>query len=231
MSNVSNRVLVGLAAGTALVVMAAGSSLAQRPGGTAERPAGQAGQAAQPRQGNFGNFGNFGGSVPPVVKAAADGVYVLNNGLLTKFDTDLKEKGKVRLIDAPAAPGAADAARQMPSRPAPGAMLIAANSKVVVVIGDQLFSVDAELSQAPAKVSLPSMQAPPAAAPSGGASDAGQAMRMQFAPPPQVPVLEAQGNIVYVVRGIEIVAVDLVQNKVLGLASLPQSGPARPADN
>lgn len=189
-------------------------------------------------RGGFGGqgTGGFGGNAP-VVKVGAQGIFVLTAGTLTKFDTKLKEQGTLKFVE-PAPPPSADSSdtstqprRQM--MPRGGVVMIAPNSdaakeKVLVVYGTDFFSIDAASFKVAAKCKLPDPE-PPAGAPAAGAPGGGMGGRMMggfFG----TPTLELNGNTVYVIRGSQMVAINIDDATVVGKATLPQQAPMAPAN-
>lgn len=174
------------------------------------------------RGSGFGGQG-FGGAAA-VVKVGAQGIFVLTGGTLTKYDTKLKEQGTLKFVE-PAAPVSTDSSdtgapprRQMPRS---GVVLIAPNSdpakeKVLVVYGTDFISIDAATFKVAAKGKLPDPE-PPAGAPAGGMGNRGG-----FG---GTPTLELSGTTLFVVRGSQIVGINIEDGSVVGKATLPQQAP------
>jgi len=185
--------------------------------------------------GNRGGFGGQGGGAP-AVKVGTQGIFVLTGGTLTKYDTKLKEQGNIKFVE-PAAPVSTDSAdtgapprRQMPRS---GVVLIAPNAdpakeKVLVVYGTDFFSIDAATFKVAAKCKIPDPEPPAGAADTSGAPGGGMGGRTMggfFG----APTLELSGNTLYVIRGAQMVAINIDDASIVGKATLPQQAP--PAAN
>ncbi len=104
---------------------------------------------------------------PAVMKAGANGAFVLQGGTLTKYSTSLQQTGQVTLVEPPAAPSAqGQNQEQGPGRPPmgpppPGGLLVAGDA-VLVIVGDSFFHVNATTLATTAKATLPTLAPPPA---------------------------------------------------------------------
>lgn len=173
---------------------------------------------------------------PPVIKAGADGVFVLTSGALYKLEADtLTQVGSLQLIEKQATQGkGSQTGNQQQAPPAGGAMIVAAG-KVLVVIGDQFFSIDATSLEIVAKTTLPkpsdgqnvgsagTRSVKGKNGQGGQGSQGGQGNGQQGPPPPAT--LELQGTTLYVAHGPQIIAVNIDDGTILGQATLP-----KPAD-
>lgn len=165
---------------------------------------------------------------PPIMlKAGSAGVFVLTGNVLTKYDAALSMKGSIKLdVDS------GDTANvQQPAPPPPTHMLLSPgpNQKVLVLIGDRFFSVNAETFEIAAKAQLPPPPKPeppardnPPTENGGDRPDVGP--RPPIAPPgPPMPAgLELQGNVLYMLRGPEIIGVNINDGSIVGPAPLPK---------
>lgn len=168
---------------------------------------------------------------PPIImKAGSGGVFVLMGNVLTRYDAALAQKGSVKLA---VQNDGQDPQRPMP--PMPVIMLLSpgAHEKVLVLIGDQFFSVDSKsLAIVTAKLPpLPMMQPPPGDNPNppdnGGAGQMGPGgpgrSPMGMAPMgmPMPGGLELQGNVLYMLRGPRIVGININDGSIVGPVPLP----------
>jgi len=209
----------------ALVAVWIGTAvMAQRgpggPGGPPGAPGGPGGPGMQPPMGPG-----------PIMKAGAQGVFVLWGPTLTKYDAALKEKGSLQLIGPPTdnPPAEGDQKPPMPPMPPNGILLIApagsgASEKVIALFGDQLVSVDAASLKIAAKAKLPApeMPKPPDGTAMGNPQGPGMMMPQFFGPPPPI---ELQGRVLYILRGPQIVGVNVEDGKIVGPAALPKPQP------
>jgi len=193
--------------------------------------AGGGGNRGGANRGGFGGQG-FGGGAP-AVKVGTQGIFVLTGGTLTKYDTKLKEQGTIKFVE-PAPPASTDSSdtaapprRQMPRS---GVVLIAPNAdpakeKVLVVYGTDFFSIDAATFKVAAKCKIPDPEPPAGAAPADpNAPGGGMGARMMggfFG----APTLELSGNILYVIRGTQMLAINIDDASIVGKATLPQQAP------
>ncbi len=165
---------------------------------------------------------------PPIMmKAGSAGVFVLTGNVLTKYDAGLAQKGSVKLevepIETENGP--------RPMLPPPTHMLLSpgTNEKVLVVIGDRFFSVNAESLAIVAKVKLPMPPAPQPPTgdnptpPDNGGDQPRMGPRDPMRPGPPMPVgLELQGNVLYMIRGPQILGVNINDGKIVGPVALPK---------
>ncbi len=189
-------------------VWASGAVLAQRgPGGP----------------GGPGDPGGHGAMMPPpgprtgAMEAGDSGLFVLAGPTLVRYSPDLAEQDTVQLLDATRTSGTAA------EPPACGAMLIVpaegdAAEKLLVVIGDKFFAVDAQTLGIIATGTLPDVELPAdqqtTAKGSGKHGPAG--------PPPGPGALEYHDAALYVQRGPAIIAVNVEDGSVMGQATLPK---------
>jgi len=165
---------------------------------------------------------------PPIMmKAGSAGLFVLTGNVLTKYDAALSMKGSIKLdVEA----GDTANVRQ-PAPPPPTHMLLSPgpNQKVLVLIGDRFFSVNAESFEIAARTQLPP---PPRPEPPDGVNpppeNGGDKPEIGPKPPvppigPPMPVgLELQGNVLYMLRGPEIIGVNINDGSIVGPAPLPK---------
>ena len=162
---------------------------------------------------------------PLLTKAGAEGVFVVVCGTLTKYEAGtLKQAGTLQLAEPPTDQGNMGDQQRPPMPPPALGMVLAANGgaeKVIVLLGDQLFIVDAASLKLDVNVTLPKLPAPP----DPGASDQGNAGQMRPPMPPgphQPSMIEVNGHIAYVQRGPQIVAVSITDGSIRGQAKLPK---------
>lgn len=187
------------------------------------------GVVAQMMPGGMGRFEGPGGppQSPPVVlmKASPQGVFVLSGGLLVKYSpTTLQQVGSVEVDKKPGDQPAPPADNQpMLPRPAPPAGMLISGNKVFVVIGDRFVSVNAESLVIAAKSDLP--KPPNAPKP---AADVPQGPMGPGAGPDQRPMgpipMEISGNMLYVVRGSQILGIKVEDGSVVQ-GALPAKAP------
>ena len=180
-----------------------------------------------------GGPGGPGGPIGPpmgpplIMKAGAAGVFVLFGDTLTKYDAALAQKGSLKLGDQGATQDP-----QRPPMPMPTIMLLTpgASEKVLVFIGDRFFSIDAASLSVTAKATLPPMPTPPPPGDNpnppgdgGGQIGPGEPGRRPMPMGPPMPVgLELQGNVLYMLRGPQILGVNIQDGKIVGPAALPK---------
>ncbi|MHB9025553.1 MAG: hypothetical protein ACYC7E_15520 [Armatimonadota bacterium] len=192
-------------------------------------PGGPGGQ----RGPGMGGPGGPGGP-RPTLTVGAQGVFLLQGGILRKYDAKtLEEKGTLELCKADAGD------RQGPGkgmRQGPGEMLLS-NNNLLIVTGDTFYRVDAQKLKIEATGELPAL---PKLAQGGNAPNAGRqgatGNRNQgpggpgqgpggqggaFGPPPAHPVLELQGGTLYVLRGPQLLAITIADGKVTAKAEVP----------
>ncbi len=186
--------------------------------------------------GGFGGPGGPGGpgmqppmGPGPIMKTGAQGVFVLMGPMLRKYDAALKEKGSLQLIEPPTGNPPADG-EPRPPMPPMGILLIApaggqASEKAIAIFGDQFFSVDTGSLKVAAKTKLPAIELPK---PPDDANP-GPGGPPPMGPPPGPGALELQGRILYILRGPQIVGVNVDDGSLAGKASLLKPPP--PADN
>lgn len=184
----------------ALAVMwTSGAVLAQRGGRAPGGPGGPGGpQGMQPPMG------------PQIgmLKAGANGVFVLAGPTLIKYNAALEQQGTVQLVEPPTDTS------QAPGPPLHGAMLIVTangGEKALVLIGDKFFAVDTATLEISAQGTLPGLEAP----------EVGGAQR-PMGPPPGPGGLEYRDGKLYVQRGPTIVALSVADGSVVGQATLPK---------
>jgi len=214
----------------ALVAVWVCSAVCAQGGGGGNGGGGYGGRGNRGGFGGGGGFGGFGGA--PVIKVGTQGIFVLTGGTLTKYDTKLKEQGTLKFVEpAPPATDSTDTSgqprRQMPRS---GVVLLAPNpdptkEKVLVVYGTDFFAIDAATFKVAAKCKLPDPEPPAGTAPADttapGGGMGGRMMGGFFGP----PTLELSGNTLYVVRGTQMLAVNIDDASILGKATLPQQAP------
>ena len=173
-----------------------------------------------------GRPGGPGGPPPPILRAGSDGVFSLLGGLLVKFDAaTLQQTGTLQLLEKPAPPDGSQGDRPPMGPPPRGELLLASlaggHEKVLALFGDQLFIVDAATLKLTAKVILPKLPAPPGQ----GSGDAAQGPPPPRFAPPMPMALELHGQMLYVLRGPQIVAVNIVSGTVVAQGMLPPPKP------
>ena len=184
----------------------------------------QQGQGPVPGQGQGMRFPQM--PPAPVVKIGNDGVYILSGQMLYKYTpVTLKFIDSIQLLEAPAPPpNDGNGGQMMFPRIITPSMMIAPDAGLVIVIaGDQFISVDAKSMKQKAKGTLPSIQPPGnrnAPGAQGGAPGAPPFGMMGFAFGP--PVMELQGNTLYITRMDQLVAVDIMTGKVTASTALPK---------
>jgi len=208
MKNTGVRIGIGWAVVAVLLVAVwlGGTVLAQREGPGPGRPGGP----MQPQ------------GPPVIMKAGSAGVFVLIGNTLTKYDTALAEKRSLKLVDQSGAP---DPQGPMPPKPTIMLLTPGANEKVLVLIGERFFSVDAGSLTVTARATLPPLPAPPP--PGDGGNPPGDQMvpggpgRPPMGPP--MPVgLELQGDVLYMLRGPQVLGVNIQDGKIVGPTDLPK---------
>lgn len=183
-----------------ILLLAAGALLAQGPGG---------GGAQGPGGGGMHVTGNT------LMATTPKGLFVLRNGVLGKFEpATLKSTAVLELFGPlPAAPAAGDRdARQAYSnevqkRMAAPIMLVKDNT-LLVVIGDGFARIDQETLKSDA-LSLTSPNAP--------AQADGRGFRQEGE-----PGYLLVGNTLYLMRGMEILSIDIANMKILARGPLPK---------
>lgn len=212
MKPVRKATIVGWILVIGLVIVSVGAVLAQRGLRAMENPGGPGGPG--------------GMMLPPVVvKAGTTGVFILTGATLTKYTPELKEAGSLKLIDD----ANTSNADQQPRLPATGILLIApgAKEKVLVIIGEKFFSVDAATLTVVAKATLPKFEQP--TPPDGGAGMDNQPtpggpgmprgpMMRPMGPPP----FELQGKILYGMRLPQIFGINIEDGSIVGPITLPK---------
>jgi len=166
---------------------------------------------------------------PPIMmKAGSAGVFVLTGNVLTKYDSALAQNGSIKLE----VPKQQSDDVQRPMGPPPTHMLLSsgANEKVIVLIGDQFFSVDAASFKIAAKAKLPAVKlpTPPDNAPVPPQDGPAPGMPPMMGPPmgQAMPVgLELRGDVLYMLRGPQIIGININDGKIVGPAELPKPQP------
>lgn len=160
---------------------------------------------------------------PPIMmKAGSTGVFVLTGNVLTKYDAALAMKGSIKLD----AEGGDMADIRQPAPPPPTHMLLSPgpNQKVLVLIGDRFFSVNADSFTIAARAKLPLPPKPEATSSDNPPAENGDKPGVGPKPPvPPMPVeLELQGNVLYMLRGPQIIGVNINDGSIVGPAPLPK---------
>ena len=157
------------------------------------------------------------GPPPVMMKAGTQGVFVLTGLTLHKYDPALTEHKELKLADEPAG----DVGRPMPPRPA--LMLIAggASEKVLVLVGDDFYSVDAATLSVTAKATLPAIKPPDQEGETTPGPGPGPGPGMRPMGPP-LPVVELVGQTLYVQRANQIIGISITDGKLVGPATLPK---------
>lgn len=214
MKRIKTATVIGWIVVVALVIVSVGAVVAQRGPRAMDNPGGPGGP---------------GGMMPPpvIVKAGTTGVFVLMGATLTKYTPELKEAGTLKLIDS-----ATSTTSGQPKPPAAGVMLIApgVKEKVLVIIGEKFFSVDAATLTIAAKAALPKIEQPappdsgtalddqPAPGGPGGPGMPGCPMMKPMGPPP----FELQGKILYAMRLPQIFGINIEDGSIVGPVTLPK---------
>jgi hypothetical protein len=164
---------------------------------------------AQGRPGGPGGPGGPPPMGPPIVmKVGAENAYVLMGCTLIKYNASLEQQGTLALGNPPAAQSG-NAGAPPPPPPAPAVtMASTANGvpeSVLVVLGDQFIRVDGASLKEAARGTLPALDLPH---------------------PPGPQCLELRSSTLYVLRGPQIVAVNIKDGQIIGSATLPM--PPRP---
>lgn len=207
MKSIGARIGIGwIVIGLLLMIGVGGAVLAQR---------GQGGPGGPPM------------GPPIIMKASPQGVFLLTGNTLTKYDEALAIQ-KTITLDGQS--NSSDS--QRPQRPRPAMMLLnGAGDKVLVLMGDEFFSIDAASLTVIAKATLPALPAVgPPPADGGNPPDGGGQMGPGGPGRPQMgqPMpggLELQGNVLYMLRGPQIIGINITNGTLVGPVSLP-----KPAD-
>jgi hypothetical protein len=162
---------------------------------------------------------------PAAMQSTPDSVYILQNGLLAKFDAKtLKLLSGVRLMEpippAPTTDDPTDRIRyfQEVSRHLVPAALISHPRGLIVILSDELLRIDPQKLTIDSRVQLvPAMNNQPRAP---QFSDLFQ--------PQRPPVYQISGDILYLMRSGEIVAVDLATGTISARTVLPAEMQAQP---
>ncbi len=178
----------------------------------------------------------------PAVKAGASGLFVLLGGTLLKYDpVTLTPAGSLELAPKAGLPDPPiGIPPNVPPPPIHAQMLISLGSPelVLVVINDRFFSVDAATMQIVAKTDLPKPEVGPPASetakkvqkprnPGSGPKDGAQIVKPLM---PPIFHLELSGSTLYVIRGPNIIAININNGDITGQAELPKP-PAPPGRN
>ena len=167
--------------------------------------------------------GGPGGMMPPpvmqigMVKAGDSGVFILAGPTLVKYSADLTHQDTVQLVEPPADTDVA------PKPPLHGAMLLVpadgdAAEKVLVVIGDKFFAVDADTLAIAATGTLPAIDLP-----AGAKTTTGNTQKQKpLGPPPGPGGLEYNDGTLYIQRGPAVIALNAEDGSVIGQATLPK---------
>lgn len=172
-------------------------------------------------------WGGPGGPPPPILKAGSDGVFTLLGGLLVKFDAaTLQQTGTLQLLDRPAPPPDGAQGDRPPMGPPRGQLMLAdatsGHGKVLALFGDQLFIVDAVTLKLANKVVLPKPPPPPGQ----GNGDANQGPPPRpMSGPPMPAALDLHGQMLYVLRGPQITAINITDGSIAAQAMLPMPKP------
>ncbi|MCX6375481.1 MAG: hypothetical protein NTU88_05520 [Armatimonadetes bacterium] len=160
---------------------------------------------AQGRPGGPGGPGGPPPMGPPIVmKVGAENAYVLMGCTLIKYNASLEQQGTLALGDPPAA--RSDNAGAPPPPPPPATAIIASSANgvpesVLDLLGDQIIRVDGASLKEAAKGTLPALDLPH---------------------PPAPQCLELRGGTLYVLRGPQIIAVNIKDGQIIGSATLPK---------
>ncbi|MCE5313533.1 MAG: hypothetical protein ABFD49_02015 [Armatimonadota bacterium] len=160
-----------------------------------------------------------GGHSQAAVKCSETGVFALDGGALTKFETGtLKELGKLDLLGK-IETSKPDACGPDMNRPGPiperGIMLFAKNgADIIVILGDQFFRIDAATFKIVTHATIAKPERPAHSPGAPGARDMG------VTPRPSVDFPELQGRTLYMTQADGILAIDIDTGKVTGQAAL-----------
>jgi hypothetical protein len=172
------------------------------------------------------------------LKAGDEGVFTLLGPALVKYSVDLASQETLVLLQPPAA-REDDEARPMP--PSMGGVIVISPATggrgeiVVVLLGDQFFSIEAATLNVIANTTLPKLEPPSEGAGtqrtarSRGGNGDNQPGNGQVGPPPLPPMLELHGRTLYVQRGPQIMAINILDGTMIGQNTLPK--PPEPVNN
>lgn len=155
---------------------------------------------------------------PAAMEATDDGLFILQNGLLAKFDVkNLKLLGGLRLLEPiPAAPQTNDPAEriryfQEVARHLAPATMIVHKRNLIIVQGNDFLRIDTQKLTIDLRTNL--------VAPADVAKGATQLS--DLFQPQRPPAYQVSEEILYLLRADEIVAIDLTTGKVVSRGALP----------
>lgn len=159
------------------------------------------------------------------MKAGVEGVYILRGPTILKYNTGLQEPSTLVLIE-PGKPRSDGEAGGPPPPIGPIEMLItpagSGAEKVLVVAGDQFFSIDGATLKIVARATLPAVELPERAG--EGPVPGGPGPGPGFGPRPMGPppaTIDLQGDTLYVMRANQIAAIRITDGKIVAQTNLP----------
>ncbi len=187
---------------------------------------------AQRGQGGPGGMGGPGGPMGPMgqggpggpphpmvmIETGTSGVFVLAGCTLVKYDAALKEVGTLNLGEQ------STSATDKPPMPKPGEVLFSAGSgsagdKILIVMGDEFYCIDATTLKVTVKATLPVVEPPKQ---ENADTQTMQTGKGPGGPPPAKAILKLNGQTLYIVRGPQIVAINIADGTVTGQNTLPK---------